>query len=38
LTANVREEADKIAVRLQEIAATFGDFAGYFIKFHTGRS
>jgi hypothetical protein len=37
-TANVREEADKIALKLQDITNTFGDFAGYFIKFHAGKS
>jgi hypothetical protein len=36
-SADVREEADKMALRLQEISNTFGDFAGYFIKFHTGK-
>jgi len=33
--ADVRVETDKILVELQEIAATFGDFAGYFVKHHS---
>jgi hypothetical protein len=37
LTADARAEADKIVLDLQDIANTFGDFAGYFIKHHTGR-
>ena len=31
----VRVETDKILVELQDIAATFGDFAGYFVKHHS---
>jgi hypothetical protein len=31
---DVRVEVDKILVELHEIAAVFGDFAGYFVKYH----
>jgi murein L,D-transpeptidase YcbB/YkuD len=34
-SANVRIEADKILEKLHEIAAVFGDFAGYFVKHHS---
>lgn len=33
--ADVRVETDEILVELQHIAATFGDFAGYFVKHHS---
>ena len=33
--ADVRVETDKILVELQNIAATFGDFARYFVKHHS---
>jgi hypothetical protein len=36
-SANIRIEVDKIVYKLQEIASAFGDFAGYFIQYHTGR-
>jgi hypothetical protein len=33
--SDVRAETDKILMELHEIAAVFGDFAGYFVKHHS---
>jgi hypothetical protein len=33
--ADVRVEVDKILIELHEIAAVYGDFAGYFVKHHS---